>query len=63
MIPVSDDALYQFQMGAQLMQKGKIIKSQPLIKHKDSNHTVKLHLETMWEITHKNGDGKQMFLS
>lgn len=40
MIPVSDDALDQFQMGAQLMQKGKIIKSQPLIKHKDSNHTV-----------------------
>lgn len=37
MIPVSDDALYQFQMVAQLMQKEKIIKSQPLIKHKESN--------------------------
>ena len=40
MIPMSDDALYQFQMVAQLMQKEKIIKSQPLIKHKESNHTI-----------------------
>ncbi len=37
---MSDDALYQFHMGAPLMQKEKIIKSQPLIKHKHSNHTV-----------------------
>lgn len=37
MIPMSDDALYQFQMAARLMQKERTIKSQPLIKHKESN--------------------------